>query len=63
MASRAGGAAGAGRAGRRRQRRAALSHVDARGRVKMVDVGDKPVTDARGGRARHRSRCRARRVG
>src|SRR5216117_1298190 len=23
----------------------ALSHVDARGRVKMVDVGDKPVTD------------------
>jgi cyclic pyranopterin monophosphate synthase len=28
----------AGRAGR------ALTHVDARGRVKMVDVGDKPVT-------------------
>ena len=25
-------------------RRKALSHVDARGRVKMVDVGDKPVT-------------------
>ena len=25
--------------------RAALSHVDARGRVKMVDVGDKPVTN------------------
>src|SRR5262245_48876173 len=24
--------------------RRALSHVDARGRVKMVDVGDKPVT-------------------
>ena len=24
---------------------AALSHVDARGRVTMVDVGDKPVTD------------------
>ena len=23
----------------------ALSHVDARGRIKMVDVGDKPVTD------------------
>ena len=22
-----------------------LSHVDARGRVKMVDVGDKPVTN------------------
>ena len=28
----------------RRRRTAALSHVDARGRVKMVDVGDKPVT-------------------
>ena len=26
------------------RRRAGLSHVDARGRVKMVDVGDKPVT-------------------
>ena len=25
--------------------RRALSHVDARGRVKMVDVGDKPVTN------------------
>jgi cyclic pyranopterin monophosphate synthase len=25
-------------------RKRALSHVDARGRVKMVDVGDKPVT-------------------
>lgn len=25
-------------------RRPALTHVDARGRVKMVDVGDKPVT-------------------
>jgi cyclic pyranopterin phosphate synthase len=25
--------------------RIALSHVDARGRVKMVDVGEKPVTD------------------
>ncbi len=22
-----------------------LSHVDARGRIKMVDVGDKPITD------------------
>ena len=32
-----------GKAGRRRRREAA-SHVDARGRVKMVDVGDKPVT-------------------
>ena len=28
-----------------------LSHVDARGRVRMVDVGDKPVT-AREARAR-----------
>ena len=28
-----------------RHRRVRLSHVDARGRVKMVDVGDKPVTD------------------
>ena len=35
MRSRAGGA---GRA-------VALTHVDARGRVKMVDVGDKPVTN------------------
>ena len=26
-------------------RRPALSHIDARGRVKMVDVGAKPVTD------------------
>ena len=25
--------------------RVALSHVDARGRVKMVDVGDKPITN------------------
>ena len=24
---------------------ARLSHIDARGRIKMVDVGDKPVTD------------------
>ena len=28
----------------RRRAAATLSHVDARGRVKMVDVGDKPVT-------------------
>ncbi len=35
-----------GKAGRQRGRKAgrALSHVDARGRVTMVDVGDKPVT-------------------
>ena len=39
-ARRAGKAAGAGR-----DERVRLSHVDARGRVKMVDVGDKPITD------------------
>src|SRR5437868_1283039 len=27
------------------EKKVALSHVDARGRVKMVDVGEKPVTD------------------
>jgi len=37
-ASRAGGSGRAGGTG------VALTHVDARGRVKMVDVGDKPVT-------------------
>jgi len=37
-ASRAGGSGLAGGTG------VALTHVDARGRVKMVDVGDKPVT-------------------
>ena len=37
--SRAGRAGKAGGAGGAR-----LSHVDARGRIKMVDVGDKPVT-------------------
>ena len=36
-----GGARRAGKAGGAKR---ALSHVDARGRVKMVDVGDKPVT-------------------
>jgi len=30
---------------KRASRKTKLSHVDARGRVKMVDVGDKPVTD------------------
>ena len=34
----------AGRGERRAHDRPALSHVDARGRVKMVDVGDKPIT-------------------
>ena len=44
-------AARAGRGGRGERKRAGgrgslrLSHVDARGRVRMVDVGDKPVTD------------------
>jgi cyclic pyranopterin monophosphate synthase len=45
-ATQEGGKAGrreGGKAGRREGRKA-LSHVDARGRVKMVDVGDKPVT-------------------
>ena len=37
-------ARGAGRAGRSGRPGAALSHVDARGRVKMVDVGGKAVT-------------------
>ena len=37
-----GWAGGAGKAGA--EGRVALSHVDRRGRVKMVDVGDKPVT-------------------
>src|SRR3989442_98098 len=30
---------------KRASRKKRLSHVDARGRIKMVDVGDKPVTD------------------
>ena len=38
MTSKAGRAGRAGQAGR-------LTHVDARGRVKMVDVGAKPVTE------------------
>lgn len=29
----------------RKRAQGALTHVDARGRVRMVDVGDKPVTD------------------
>src|SRR5260370_42544059 len=39
---RAGGPGRAGESGRKK--RPTLSHVDARGRVKMVDVADKPVT-------------------
>ena len=45
----------------------ALSHVDARGRVKMVDVGDKPITSreavARGSIAMSRPALRAIRTG
>jgi cyclic pyranopterin phosphate synthase len=45
----------------------ALSHVDARGRVKMVDVGEKPVTDreavARGSIAMSREALRLIRAG
>ena len=44
--SRAGRAGRAGKAGEPRGAgRAALTHVDARGRIKMVDVGEKPITD------------------
>jgi len=44
--SRAGRAGKAGKAGEPRGAgRAALTHVDARGRIKMVDVGEKPITD------------------
>jgi cyclic pyranopterin phosphate synthase len=43
--NRSGRSRGPGRAGSAgREKRAALSHVDARGRVKMVDVGAKAVT-------------------
>ena len=38
----AGGAGGAGGA-------KGLTHVDAKGRIRMVDVGDKPVTDREAG--------------
>ena len=45
----------------------ALSHVDARGRVKMVDVGDKPITSreavARGSITMSRAALRAVRTG
>src|SRR5215217_6063077 len=48
-------------------RRRTLSHVDARGRVKMVDVGDKPVTSreaiARGSIAMSREALRLIRTG
>src|SRR5262245_44179491 len=43
---RAGGAVRGGRAGRviKMGEARTLSHVDERGRIRMVDVGDKPVT-------------------
>jgi cyclic pyranopterin monophosphate synthase len=41
---RAGGAGRAGRGKKTTAPAAKLSHVDTRGRVKMVDVGDKPIT-------------------
>jgi cyclic pyranopterin phosphate synthase len=49
MKSKSGGSgksrgSGGPRRAAARRARPALSHVDARGRVKMVDVGDKPVT-------------------
>ena len=65
---REGGKAGRleGKAGRL-EGRAVLSHVDARGRVKMVDVGDKPVTSreavARGSIAMSREALRLIRTG
>src|SRR6202163_4636009 len=44
--SKAGkGRAPAATASRGHGKPAALSHVDARGRIKMVDVGEKPITD------------------
>jgi cyclic pyranopterin phosphate synthase len=64
-----GGKAGrqeGGKAGRL-EGRAVLSHVDARGRVKMVDVGDKPLTSreavARGSIAMSREALRLIRTG
>src|SRR5215831_10410585 len=57
---------GTGRMGRTLKKKS-LSHVDARGRVKMVDVGDKPVTDreaiARGSIAMSREARRLIRAG
>src|SRR6478735_1393936 len=40
MKTKGSGATGAGAKGTKR-----LTHVDAKGRIRMVDVGDKPVTD------------------
>jgi cyclic pyranopterin monophosphate synthase len=47
MTEKRAGRAGAGRAGKAggRARGRVLSHVDARGRIQMVDVGEKPITD------------------
>src|SRR5205814_898359 len=36
---------GRGPAASEKKKPGVLSHVDARGRIKMVDVGDKPITD------------------
>jgi cyclic pyranopterin phosphate synthase len=55
------------RAGEQKGTRASLSHVDARGRVAMVDVGEKPVTSreaiARGSIAMSREALRLVRTG
>ena len=48
-------------ANRKRPRRTSLSHVDARGRLKMVDVGAKAVDRSRSDRARLDRASRARR--
>ena len=37
-----------------------LTHLDEAGRARMVDVGDKPVTDRRARGARRRCACRPR---
>ena len=74
MNRRKAGTQEGGKAGRReggkaegREGRKALSHVDAHGRVKMVDVGDKPVTSreavARGSIAMSREALRLIRIG
>ena len=65
--SKARRAGQAGRAGRAGQNTLTLSHVDTRGRVKMVDVGEKPATAreaiARGSIAMSREALRLVRTG
>src|SRR5207247_8242800 len=80
MPKRSGRAGGSGRPGGlgrpggpgrpggfRRIQAARLSHIDSRGRIKMVDVGGKPVTDreaiARGSIAMSREALRLVRTG